>query len=334
MLPRLATATTTPLLLLLSLLPTLALSTPSAGRLAKFRQLARKNGGIVHLNSATYDELTEVPRDFSVSVLLTAMAPQFKCGPCQTFAPEHALVAKQWSSQSSSAKEGEEHFFAVLDFQDGQLIYQRLGLTNAPTFQLFKPTEGPRGGDKIAPEVMDFSRSGFKAESLASYISGTAQVPLKFKRPIDKIKLVWTVTTFVVGIGGTVIAWPTVKIILSRPYLWSFSTMFIILIMTSGYMWNQIRHPPYLQAGQGGRVNYIAGGYSNQLGAETHIVSAVYGVLAFAAYTLAHTLPKLRDPVRQRLGVYVWTGIFFVMAGVLVSLFKIKQPGYPFSLGF
>lgn len=45
--------------------------------------------------------------------------------------------------------------------------------------------------------------------------------------------------------------------------------------MTSGYMWNQIRHPQYVQVAQGGRLNYVAGGYSNQLGAETHIVSVI-----------------------------------------------------------
>lgn len=102
--------------------------------------------------------------------------------------------------------------------------------------------------------------------------------------------------------------------------------------MTSGYMWNQIRHPPYVQPAQGDRVNYIAGGYSNQLGAETHIVAAVYAILAFSAYTLSSILPKVRDPVKQRLGVYVWTGISLVMLGVLMNLFKIKQGGYPFKL--
>ncbi|KAL8287459.1 hypothetical protein RQP46_003317 [Phenoliferia psychrophenolica] len=316
-------------LLLGALLPALVAAkvVPSSSRLAKFRDLARKNNGIVTLNSNLYDELTAAPREFSVSVLLTAMAPQFKCQPCQTFQPEHALVAKQWNAQPES----DEHFFAVLDFADGQAVYQRLGLQNAPTFQLFKPTEGPRATNQISAEVMDFSRSGFKAESLATYIKDSGNVPLRFSRPIDKAKVFSTVVIVLGSIIMTVKAWPVVKIVLGRTYLWSFGTMFIILIMTSGYMWNQIRHPPYAQVGQGGSVSYIAGGYSNQVGAETHIVSAIYGVLAFAAYTLAHTIPKLQDPVRQRFGVYVWTAISVVMLGVLMNVFKFKQPGYPFS---
>ncbi|KAK4701425.1 oligosaccharyltransferase complex subunit gamma, partial [Phenoliferia sp. Uapishka_3] len=317
-----------PLLLSLSL-PLLSLAAPSAAsRLAKFSSLASKSpDGLIHLDSQLYDELTQAPREYSVSVLLTAMAPQFKCQPCVTFEPEHALVARQWSKQ----QQHDQHFFAVLDFADGQLVYQRLGLANAPTFQLFKPTAGERATDQLKPEVMDFSRSGFKAEALATYIKDAAKVPLVFSRPVDKAKVFSTVVIVVGTIGGGIRAWPVMKIILTRTYLWSFGTMFIILIMTSGYMWNQIRHPPYVQQGQGGSVSYIAGGYSNQVGAETHIVSAMYGVLAFAAYTLAHTIPKLSDPTRQRLGVYVWTGISVVMLGVLMNVFKIKQGAYPFS---
>lgn len=46
--------------------------------------------------------------------------------------------------------------------------------------------------------------------------------------------------------------------------------------MTSGYMWNQIRHPPYMVGGQNGKpVSFVASGYSNQYGVETHIISGV-----------------------------------------------------------
>lgn len=129
--------------------------------------------------------------------------------------------------------------------------------------------------------------------------------------------------------------------------------------MTSGYMWCQIRKPQYAQMGQGGQVSYIAGGYQNQLGAEVHIVSAICeytvkgrlpalhgrvtlpltrgcvccrkdGILGFSVYTLAYTVPKLRDPVRQRLAIYVWTGVLIAMASVLFRVFHTKQPGCAF----
>ena len=76
-------ATMLPSLLLGLLLPSLALARSSASsNLDKFRALAKQNNGIVSLNSALYDELTDGPRGYSVSVLLTAMAPQYNCAPC------------------------------------------------------------------------------------------------------------------------------------------------------------------------------------------------------------------------------------------------------------
>jgi hypothetical protein len=88
----------------------------------KFRALARKNNGLVVLDSALYEELVDGPRDYSIGILLTAVAPQYSCGPCHIFAPELVMVAKQWSKQA----ERDEHIFAVLDFADGQAVYARV----------------------------------------------------------------------------------------------------------------------------------------------------------------------------------------------------------------
>jgi hypothetical protein len=49
----------------------------------------------------------------------------------------------------------------------------------------------------------------------------------------------------------------------------------LILLMTSGYMWNQIRTPPFLMPGANGQVSYIAAGYQNQYGIETQIVATI-----------------------------------------------------------
>lgn len=66
------------------LLPSLASAarqSSSVSKRDKFRSLAKN--GVVELNSVLYDEITDGPRDYSVSVVLTAMAPQYKCAPCQ-----------------------------------------------------------------------------------------------------------------------------------------------------------------------------------------------------------------------------------------------------------
>lgn len=69
--------------ILVALLPTMVLSAAKPTRESKFKAVAAKNGGIVTLDSATYDEITAGSRNYSVSILLTAMADQYKCQPCQ-----------------------------------------------------------------------------------------------------------------------------------------------------------------------------------------------------------------------------------------------------------
>lgn len=54
------------------------------GDRTKWAQLASKSkNGIIKLDSEMYDELLAADRDYSALVLLTALAPQFKCQPCQ-----------------------------------------------------------------------------------------------------------------------------------------------------------------------------------------------------------------------------------------------------------
>lgn len=65
------------------LIPVTCAAARSESKVDKFRALSRASGGVVKLDSALYDEITDGPRDYSVSVVLTAMAPQFKCQPCQ-----------------------------------------------------------------------------------------------------------------------------------------------------------------------------------------------------------------------------------------------------------
>lgn len=57
------------------------------------------------------------------------------------------------------------------------------------------------------------------------------------------------------------------------------------------------------------------------------------GILAFSAYTLAVTVPSLsHDKLRQRIAAYLWLGVMLFMASILVSIFHVKNPGYPFKL--
>jgi oligosaccharyltransferase complex subunit gamma len=52
-------------------------------RLAKLTALTKAGKGVAPLNDKLYDEILSGPRNFSVTLLLTALGSQFQCQPCQ-----------------------------------------------------------------------------------------------------------------------------------------------------------------------------------------------------------------------------------------------------------
>ena len=78
----------------------------------------------VRLDDASYDELTAVPRNHSVLVLLTALEARFGCQLCRDFQPEWDLVAKSWAKGD---KHGESRtLLGTLDFADGKGTFQKV----------------------------------------------------------------------------------------------------------------------------------------------------------------------------------------------------------------
>jgi oligosaccharyltransferase complex subunit gamma len=56
------------------------------------------------------------------------------------------------------------------------------------------------------------------------------------------------------------------------------------------------------------------------------------GLLSFATIALALKVPRIADPKTQQLAVLAWGGVIFVMYSFLLSVFRIKNGGYPFWL--
>lgn len=48
-----------------------------------------------------------------------------------------------------------------------------------------------------------------------------------------------------------------------------------MLTFTSGYMWNKIKEAPYMVVDREGRSQWMAGGFSNQYGAESQVVAVI-----------------------------------------------------------
>ncbi|KAF8927365.1 hypothetical protein EDD21DRAFT_372029 [Dissophora ornata] len=299
-----------------------------ADKLTRLQTIAAKNKGLVGLDSSTFDEALDKPRNYSMVILFTAISPEFQCVPCKNFDPEYRLVASGWSKLPDKSK----LMFGIIDFKTGQSIFQRFGMNSAPTVLYFPAVDAQDAA--LDFDRYEFNRLGFQAEPFAAWLGAKSGVPLRVQRPFDFIAFLLKVLA-VVGFGAVshTLYQRAGKIIRSK-YLWAAVTLFTIFVMISGHMWNQIRNPPYSMPGRDGSPGFIAAGFQNQFGLETQIVAVMYAVLSGAVISLIGGIPRIEDPAKQRTAVWIWLAILGVMFSMLLYIFRLKNPGYPFRFLF
>lgn len=54
--------------------------------------------------------------------------------------------------------------------------------------------------------------------------------------------------------------------------------------------------------------------------------------MSFCTIALAVKVPRMTDARAQQVAVLVWGGVLFVTYSFFMSIFRIKNSGYPFSL--
>ncbi|KAH8700006.1 OST3/OST6 family protein [Ilyonectria robusta] len=286
----------------------------------------------VKLNDASYKSLTGAPRDYSVAVLLTALDNRFGCQLCREFQPEWDLISKSWSKGDKSGDS--RMIFGTLDFTDGRDVFLSLGLQTAPVLLFFQPTAGPHAVAVQEPLRFDFTSGPPTAEQIHAWVS--RHLPDRphppVRRPINWMRWI-TTTTIVLGLGTALVtASPYVLPIIQNRNIWASISLISILLFTSGHMFNHIRKVPYVAGDGRGGVSYVASGFQSQFGLETQIVAALYGILSFCAISLAVKVPRIADSKTQQVAVIAWGGVLFLVYSFLLSVFRIKNGGYPFSL--
>jgi len=65
---------------------------------------------------------------------------------------------------------------------------------------------------------------------------------------------------------------------------------------------------------------------------ETQIVAIIYALLAFSTISLSLKIPRIENAGKQRIAVIIWNVVLLCLFSFLISVFKIKNAGYPFWL--
>lgn len=94
-------------------------------------------------------------------------------------------------------------------------------------------------------------------------------------RPLNYVKIITTTTILLGTITFVSVAWPWIMPVIQNRNLWAAISLIIVLLFTSGHMFNHIRKVPYVAGDGKGGMAYFAGGFSNQFGLETQIIAAM-----------------------------------------------------------
>ncbi|GAM89656.1 hypothetical protein ANO11243_076950 [Dothideomycetidae sp. 11243] len=316
------------------LLPLAALAAKQSGD-DKFNDYQAKQlskAGPLKLTDSTYSKLTGAPRNYTTAVLLTALDARFGCALCNEFQPEWELLAKSWIKGDKGGQA--RVVFGVLDFLEGKGTFQSLGLQTAPVLLVFPPSEGPHAKANAEPKKLMFNTGINRAEPVYNWL--TQQIASRphppVVRPTNWVKIITTTVAVLGAISLLTVAAPHLLPLLQSRNIWASFSLIAILLFTSGHMFNHIRKVPYVAGNGQGKVSYFAGGFQNQFGLETQIIAALYGVLAFAIISLALKVPRMTDERTQKIAVFVWASVIFGAYSFLMSVFRIKNGGYPFYL--
>lgn len=84
------------------------------------------------------DFVKSTPRNYSVVIMFTALAPARQCAICRHAHDEYTILANSFRYSQAYSN---NLFFAMVDFDEGADVFQMLRLNTAPVFMHF-PAKG------------------------------------------------------------------------------------------------------------------------------------------------------------------------------------------------
>lgn len=293
-----------------------------ADKVSQLVDLSTKKS-VIKLNGNKFrDFVKSAPRNYSIIVMFTALAPSRQCAVCKQASDEYQLVANSYRySQLFSNK----LFFAMVDFDEGPDVFQSMKLNTAPVFMHF-----PAKGKPKKLDSMDLQRVGFGAESIAKWIGERTEVSIRVFRPPNYTGTV-ALLMLLSLVGGLLYLRRNNLEFLYNKTAWSLIALFFVFAMTSGQMWNHIRGPPFVQKSQNGGVAYIHGSSQGQFVLETYFVMMIYGLIVAGMIMLTEAGESKADVGKRKIFAVVGLGLLAFFFSLILSIFRSKAGGYPYS---
>lgn len=285
---------------------------------------------VIKLNGDKFSKFIgsqSVPRNYSFIVMMTAMAPHRSCMICRQANDEFMITAS--SFRNSPHFDSKRLYFGSVDFDDGSDIFNSLGINSAPCFLYFNDK-----GNFKSPDQLNIQRLGFSADVLARWVAEKTGMAVKIVRPVSmSVPIMFGV--FGLTIGAILYMVRSSLTMIFNRNVWALSAVAIVLLMTSGQMWNHIRGAPLMQRGRN-QDNYIHSSSSGQFIIETYIVMVLNAGIAIGMVLMTTALRNNERPdgKNKKLLARVGLCLMVLFFSLLLLIFRKKSYGYPYRLLF
>jgi oligosaccharyltransferase complex subunit gamma len=266
------------------------------------------------------------PKNYSTIVMLTALAPGRGCSICKQAYEEFEIVANSYRYAYLHQK---SLYFMLVDFDEAGDVFQSLNLNTAPVLMHF-----PAKGARKKSDTLDIQRVGFSADAVSKFVQERTEVFIRVLRPPNYAAPA-VVLLLAMLIGGLLYMRRNNLDFLYNKTSWGLICLLIIFAFMSGQMWNHIRGPPFIHTNPNTReTTLISNSSQMQFVAETYIVALLYAAVTAGFILMNDAADGKGDPGKRRIMAFVGLGMVAIFFSLLLSLFRSKHQGYPYSFIF
>lgn len=299
--------------------------------------------GLIHVTDKNYKQLIK-NEDFSLIIYLTAEDPRVGCTLCTQFGPQYKAIGYSYALNLKDSESGmfnpidskddmSKVIFAISDYMSAQEYFGRLGLTAVPRLFFYEPGRGPQ----LTGFTNEFSFLGVENTDgvtrwIAQNIPGLDVKYLSMETPTSNSMVFTGLVFFLILLVGLYKFRGALLKVVQNKRVWEFFSLSLIILFISGHMYNQIRNTDVYKVGPNGNTIYFAQGHNLQYGAETQIMSVIYGALSVSLYVLICVVPKLKTPRTILMTAAGASLMVFVGYSYIVEVYHLKSPTYPFHL--
>uniref|UniRef100_A0A1I7VCK0 Magnesium transporter protein 1 n=1 Tax=Loa loa TaxID=7209 RepID=A0A1I7VCK0_LOALO len=266
------------------------------------------------------------PRNYSMVVMFTALSPNVDCAVCKSAYDEFYILANSYRYAYPELK---ALYFAIIDYGESPEIFQQMNLDVVPVLFHF-----PSKGTKKKTDQMDFEWQGFDADSMAKFVFERTDIQIRVLRPPNYAAPAVVLLLAMLVLGLLYMRRNNLDFLYNRTS-WALICLCVVFAFMSGQMWNHIHGPPFVMTSSHTReISFIHGSTQYQLVAETYLVAILYAAITAGFILMNDAADGKGDFGRRRIMAFVGLGLVVVFFSLLLSIFRSKYQGYPYSFLF